>query len=179
MAGAKFRGRAMPFFAYVAIMVVALFSVALEWDTLVAPSASTMREMQAVVAPVQRDAVPPPAAEQTPQPKAAAVAPAAVNAGAAPKIIDEAQKPAAPACNIDACTAAYRTFRASDCTYAPSFGVRRLCTKGAPEAAEAQAVAPPPVPGCHIRACAESYSSFNPQDCTYQPLEGPRQLCKK
>ena len=170
----------MPFIAYVAIMVVALFSVALEWDTLVAPSASAMREMQAVAVPAQRDAVPPPpAAERTPPPKAAAVASPAVNAGAAARTGEEAQKPAAPACDIAACTAAYRTFRASDCTYAPSFGVRRLCTKGVPEAAEAQAVAPPSVPGCHIRACAESYSSFNPQDCTYQPLEGPRRHCEK
>ena len=168
----------MPLIAYVAIMVVALFSVALEWDTLVAPSDSAVREMQAVAAPpLQRDAVPPPAADRTP--KAAAVAPPAVNAGGSAKITDEAQKPAAPACDIDACTAAYRTFRVSDCTYAPSLGVRRLCTKRASEAAEAQAVAPPSVPGCHIRACAESYSSFNPQDCTYQPLEGPRRHCEK
>jgi hypothetical protein len=177
----------MPFIAYVAIMVVALFSVALEWDTLVAPSDATMREMQAVMhpgaAPVQRDAAqPPPAAEKKPEPKAAAVAPPPVNAGAAAKTGDEAaaQKAAAPQCDIAACTAAYRTFRASDCTYAPSYGVRRLCTKGVPEPAEAQATgAPPPPPGCHVRACAESYSSFNPQDCTYQPLEGPRRRCEK
>ena len=176
----------MPFIAYVAIMVVALFSVALEWDTLVAPSDTTMREMQAMsrlgTPPVQRDAVQPPpaAAEQKPQPKTAAVAPPAVNDGAAAKTGDEAQaqKAAAPQCDVAACTAAYRTFRASDCTYAPSYGVRRLCTKGVPEAAEAQATAAPP-PGCHIRACAESYSSFNPQDCTYQPLDGPRRRCEK
>ena len=176
----------MPFIAYLAIMVVALFSIALEWDTLVAPSDATMREMQAVshlaAPPPQRDAVAPPAAEPKPGPKAAAVAPPPVNAGAAAKTGDEAaaQRTAAPQCDIAACTAAYRTFRASDCTYAPSLGVRRLCTKGVPEAAAAQVVAPPPpVPGCHIRACAEAYSSFNPQDCTYQPLEGPRRLCEK
>ncbi len=39
---------------------------------------------------------------------------------------------APPKCDIAACTAAYRTFTASDCTYAPSFGVRKLCTKGTP-----------------------------------------------
>jgi hypothetical protein len=32
-------------------------------------------------------------------------------------------------CNVDACTAAYRSFTASDCTYLPSNGPRRLCTK--------------------------------------------------
>jgi hypothetical protein len=32
-------------------------------------------------------------------------------------------------CAIDACAAAYRSFRASDCTYQPLAGERRLCTK--------------------------------------------------
>ena len=32
-------------------------------------------------------------------------------------------------CNVDACTAAYRSFTAADCTYQPSNGPRRLCTK--------------------------------------------------
>ena len=32
-------------------------------------------------------------------------------------------------CNVNACTAAYHSFRASDCTYQPSNGPRRLCTK--------------------------------------------------
>jgi BA14K-like protein len=35
-------------------------------------------------------------------------------------------------CDVDACTAAYFTFRASDCTYMPSGGGRRVCTKGKP-----------------------------------------------
>jgi BA14K-like protein len=39
---------------------------------------------------------------------------------------------APPKCDIAACAAAYRTFTASDCTYMPSAGVRRLCTKGTP-----------------------------------------------
>ncbi len=32
-------------------------------------------------------------------------------------------------CSVPACTAAYRSFNASDCTYQPSSGPRRLCTK--------------------------------------------------
>jgi len=32
-------------------------------------------------------------------------------------------------CNVSACTAAYRSFTPSDCTYQPSNGPRRLCTK--------------------------------------------------
>jgi hypothetical protein len=39
---------------------------------------------------------------------------------------------APPKCDIAACSAAYRTFTPSDCTYMPSFGVRKLCTKGTP-----------------------------------------------
>jgi hypothetical protein len=68
------------------------------------------------------------------------------NAPAAPKIgasqpetaltiMNEPAAPAAgtpPKCDVDACAAAYRTFTASDCTYVPSFGVRKLCTKGTP-----------------------------------------------
>ncbi|MBS0534823.1 MAG: BA14K family protein [Proteobacteria bacterium] len=33
------------------------------------------------------------------------------------------------ACNIAACTDAYISFNASDCTYQPSDGPRRICTK--------------------------------------------------
>jgi hypothetical protein len=48
-------------------------------------------------------------------------------------IMNEPATPAAPPqCDVDACAAAYRTFTASDCTYVPSFGVRKLCTKGTP-----------------------------------------------
>src|SRR5262245_5780572 len=32
-------------------------------------------------------------------------------------------------CNVDACTAAYRSFTPADCTYQPGNGPRRLCTK--------------------------------------------------
>jgi len=32
-------------------------------------------------------------------------------------------------CNVPACTAAYRSFTSADCTYQPSNGPRRLCTK--------------------------------------------------
>ncbi|NNH33759.1 hypothetical protein C9413_31630, partial [Rhizobium sp. SEMIA 4085] len=32
-------------------------------------------------------------------------------------------------CNITACSRSYRSFRASDCTYQPYYGARRLCEK--------------------------------------------------
>jgi BA14K-like protein len=100
--------------------------------------------------PVPAAAVSPPLKGNTaapargvPRPNAAAQ----TNTPAAPKIgasqpdtaIIIMNEPAAPAtaealpkCDIAACAAAYRTFTASDCTYVPSFGVRKLCTKGTP-----------------------------------------------
>jgi hypothetical protein len=102
-------------------------------------------------------------------------------------------------CDVAACAAAYRSFRESDCTYNPSFGPRRLCTKGvvpAPTAIEPAAPAdaapsilqaephpqvgtPPPKAQCNVSACAEAYGSFTASDCTYQPGVGPRRLCAK
>jgi BA14K-like protein len=46
----------------------------------------------------------------------------------------QADVPGGPAepqarCNVSACTAAYRSFTPADCTYQPSNGPRRLCTK--------------------------------------------------
>jgi len=191
----EFRGRAMPFFVYVAILFTAVFSVALEWDALVVPSTKTWHEIRQVSEFGKAPAQPAgpqtaaSAAEQKPVPKTAAVTPAPVNAAGQVKTGDEAlaagdaqpQKTAAPLCDVNACAAAYFSFRASDCTYQPNFGPRRLCTRGAAAnapAAVANAEAPAGVT-CHYRTCAEHYSSFNPQDCTYQPLEGPRRVCEK
>ena len=69
----------------------------------------------------------------TPQPTAAPTTP---QPDPALTIMNEPAAPAAagapPQCDIAACTAAYHSFTASDCTYMPSAGVRRLCTKGTP-----------------------------------------------
>jgi penicillin-binding protein 1A len=97
-----------------------------------------------------------------------------------------------PACNIDACSRMYRSFRPADCTYQPYNGPRRFCTAGmdedaVPGATEGYA---PPVAGqdpaaggqlmaCNYRACARAYRSFRPSDCTYQPYRGPRRLCER
>lgn len=82
--------------------------------------------------------VPPKLTAPANQPATPQVAPAApAQAGAAPptepSTVIAAPEPAPPQappnCNVDACTAAYRSFRAADCTYQPSEGPRRLCTK--------------------------------------------------
>jgi hypothetical protein len=61
-----------------------------------------------------------PAAEEATQAQARATEPAA---GASATVA------AAAHCNVSACSSAYRSFRASDCTYQPMSGERRLCTK--------------------------------------------------
>jgi hypothetical protein len=162
----------MSFIVYLAILIATVFSVALEWDTLVEHPAVAYHAVQAQApalqpAPVVREATP----EQ----------PAGNNANASVPAAAPAQTATQPsvACDVSACTAAYHSFRSADCTYQPLEGPRRLCTKGEAQAEGTDAHAQSDVANCHIRACSEYYSSFNPSDCTYQPLDGSRRLCEK
>ncbi len=101
-------------------------------------------------------------------------------------------------CNIAFCQRAYRSFRASDCSYQPDQGgPRRFCDRQgettvgqqtrAPDeqktntrdTAQGGAHATPDVAGakCNVAACGQ-YSSFRASDCTYQPYGGgPRRVC--
>jgi len=109
---------------------------------------------------------------------------------------DNATQPAqAPAdqagaglCDPHACAGRYSSFRASDCTYQPYSGQRRLCEIGAPQTSQPQAVSQQttgagtdaPAQRCNVEACARIYSSFDPADCTYKPYgKATRQLCEK
>ncbi len=179
-------GPTMPFLVYLAILVATMFSVALEWDALVEPSAASRHAMHAIA---QQSTAPPPSEVHVATP-AQTPKPAAVNPPAAPsQPVQAALPPPAmaeqavpPQCDAAACARAYGSFRASDCTWQPFAGPRRICTKGVEanaDSAASHAQAGPTAARCHIRACAEYYSSFNPSDCTYQPLEGPRRLCVK
>jgi hypothetical protein len=107
----------MPFIAYAAILIAALFSVALEWDALVEHPPAARRTVQAVspASPFSPQVTTDAIAPQSPPP-AQPVQPAAVEAPAVN-------------CNVDACAGAYRSFRASDCTWQPNEGPRRLCVK--------------------------------------------------
>jgi hypothetical protein len=71
-----------------------------------------------------------PAAAAVPDQAAQAHA-SATPADAAPVETTASTPAAAASCNVNACSAAYRSFRAADCTYQPSHGDRRLCTKSA------------------------------------------------
>jgi hypothetical protein len=85
-------------------------------------------------APPAKGATRPNAASQTNAPAAPQIG--APQPDAAIIIMNEPAAPAAgapqPLCDVTACAAAYHSFTASDCTYMPSAGVRRLCTKGTP-----------------------------------------------
>ncbi len=98
-----------------------------------------------------------------------------------------------PKCDIAACSAAFHSFRAADCSWQPFDGPRRFCDRGHPPPTEASAVpgadvtqiaAPEPngdqtAAKCNVEACRQAFFTFNPADCTYQPSEGPRRLCEK
>ena len=88
-------------------------------------------------------------------------------------------------CDIAACSAAYHSFRASDCTWQPFDGPRRLCDKGTLPQSETSAEpaatpdATPVSDQCDVAACQRAYFTFNTADCTYQPSNGARRLCDK
>ncbi len=93
-----------------------------------------------------------------------------------------------PRCDVQACAARYHSFSASDCTYQPFDGPRRLCTVGNPPSQasdkgsgmQTSDASKPSVPSsCDVQACADAYRSFDPATCTWQPFEGPRRLCEK
>jgi BA14K-like protein len=118
----------MPVLLYIAVAFVALFGVMLEMHALVEPTRHI--ERAALTESQPAPAVAPPRASGQALPpyatKAGINPPGAVEKALAPK--PEAA-PAAQNCHVEACKAAYRSFTASDCTYQPYEGPRRLCTK--------------------------------------------------
>jgi hypothetical protein len=125
---------------YGAVLAIALCSVLLGLDRLSAPMSSMVDTAAGL-----RAAVPlPPVMQAAPTVPGATIGapivPPALAAPATPMVpgmTDASSQAAAPVaapepqarCNINACTAAYRSFRPSDCTYQPNDGPRRLCTK--------------------------------------------------
>jgi BA14K-like protein len=129
---------------YGAVLVITLGSVLLGLDWLSAPM-SPMADTEAglhappAVRPPPAPIVVTPVAPNAPigapivPPKLVAPvvpsAPAATTAQAPPPTPPITAPEPQVQCHVDACTAAYRSFRASDCTYMPSAGQRKLCTK--------------------------------------------------
>jgi len=113
---------------FLAVVAVALVSViyGLDWQSApqAPPHAATTAVQQPIVFP---DQTPWPAATDLSPSSNAPVLPNGDNAAQARA---QAPKVVAPAnCNVSACEAAYRSFRASDCTYQPNNGPRRLCKR--------------------------------------------------
>lgn len=138
----------MRFAFYCGVLLVAAASVVFGLDWMSAPMPPMPDVKNVVFVPP-----PPPPAPRVVQPAVIPSSPAAptnpLPAPAAPSVAAPAPTPQTttaevgpapqvaaapkPKCDVAACEAAYRSFRESDCTYNPSFGPRRLCTKGDPE----------------------------------------------
>jgi BA14K-like protein len=87
-------------------------------------------------------------------------------------------------CDYRGCASAYRSFRASDCTYQSYGGQRRLCEKGARPTdvreRASQVSTQTRAQQCNLDVCAQFYRSFDPSDCTYQPNSGgARKTCDR
>jgi membrane peptidoglycan carboxypeptidase len=104
-----------------------------------------------------------------------------------------AASPEGSACDVQVCAGRYRSFRASDCTYQPYSGERRVCeagdsgfasaasernTREETTASTSEATSAFAQARCDVDVCARRYRSFNAADCTYQPYGGgARQTC--
>ena len=151
-------GAVMAFLVYFFVLLVAAASVVFGLDWTQAPlnpppyaaqTASVAPNASPKIAPSPKIAANPPAmkpatssvavARTTDQTTATPQAPVPAPTAALPDQATQAQASATPAdttastpaasCNVSACSAAYRSFRASDCTYQPTSGERRMCTK--------------------------------------------------
>ena len=186
-----------------AVLLVAVSSVLFGLDWTSAPM-QPMPETKNLVFVAPPPPPPPPVAAPVAVPAAVPVLPAApaqpAVAVAPPPVAPPPPAPAPqvaappppPKCDVNACARAYHSFTESDCTYQPSDGPRRLCTKGvvpkeaAATDAQPQSNASPdaragtqPNGKCNVDACAAAYGSFSASDCTYQPFNGPRRTCEK
>ncbi len=188
----------MSFVVYFFVLLITAGSVAFGLDWVHAPMSpmpASKYELRAAKPPEQpKPAVAETKPETKPQIESAPRPVAAVTPAAAPPQTPEpapspimTPEPVAaaqptPKCDITACEAAYFTFTPSDCTYQPSDGPRRLCTKGNPPKEQTVSQVPRDASAqaaCNIAACSQAYVSFSAADCTYQPYDGPRQLCTK
>lgn len=112
---------------FLAVLAVALVNVifGLYWPSApVAPAPKVVATAPTVAGPA-REATPAQPVVVPAESSNAPVLPDGADGARAPL----AQAPPPPNCNVEACEAAYRSFRASDCTYQPTRGERRLCTK--------------------------------------------------
>lgn len=171
----------MSILIYLVVAVVTVFSVLFEMNIMVEPPRNGS-PLVAAVSQQKLQSAPAAKAAASPADATGEAAPDLPVASALPQVISNK-------CDVAACAATYSSFNASDCTYQPAEGPRRICDKGVPsdpataEAvlnAHADASAANASPAqCNVSACEQAYVSFTRADCSYQPLEGPRRLCTK
>lgn len=144
----------MQFLVYLTVLMVSVSTVLLEIHWLTTPAPQPKPGVQTSAAP-PRPKVEGPNAELSPvYPKKLEPVPANETTGGSTRSVDSANaastgqgdsaenaqayaaQPEAAAsnnrCDVQACASAYKSFRASDCTYQPYDGPRRVCSK-APE----------------------------------------------
>jgi hypothetical protein len=118
--------------AFFAVLIVVFINVLFGLDWQAAPL-TPMPETKATYAPPPPApalaVTPPPTPIQRDVPNAAPNV-AIPDNSATENATPIAQTPSKPKCDVIACSSAYRSFQESDCTYQPSNGPRRLCTKG-------------------------------------------------
>ena len=131
---------------YGAVLVITLGGVLLGLDWLSAPMSPMLDTEAGLHAAAPPPVIAPPAPTQpsvTPSANIGVpivppdlVAPAPPNVPASAGAATQTTQPAPITepepqvhCNVSACAAAYHSFHASDCTYLPTGGPRKLCTK--------------------------------------------------
>jgi len=109
------------FIAYSAVLVVAVCNIIFGLIWVNAPAPQTRpAPATAAISPIAAGQTAPANTDGTQ---------AGGNDASAKPIAQSAGEGAQPKCNVSACAGAYRSFRASDCTYQPLGGPRRICAK--------------------------------------------------
>jgi hypothetical protein len=130
----------MSFVIYIAVVLAGLVSVMLGLQLASAPPPARTAAQPHLVEPIRhaptlpsvKPAVPSVAAKPgtSPAQEAAAAAPATEEPSGAQTTAQSPHESTVPGCNVSACETHYpKSFRASDCTYQPFEGPRRLCRK--------------------------------------------------
>lgn len=130
----------MSFLVYFAMLVAALVSVVMGLEVVSTPPVKTA-STPALVEPIRHEATVPLAKPSQPA-VAPQPAPSARQTEPPRQTVSQSSEPAAimapeptqgssvaPVCNVQACEVAYRSFTAADCTYQPTDGPRKLCTR--------------------------------------------------
>jgi len=125
---------------FLAVVAVALVNVAVGLEWLSPPQAPsravslqtpivypTLPSPPPAAAPAQ--AVAPVQAQKPGPAQSAAPRPAATDAAAEASEARAQAVASPPGCNVAACEAHYKSFRAADCTYQPNEGARRVCRR--------------------------------------------------